>query len=221
MGCVAERHPDIVKRIVSEGHEIASHGWLHHRITDQTPLEFRRDICKTKDFLEQLSGTAVTGYRAPSYSITEKSLWAHDILFEEGYVYSSSIAPIKHDHYGIPDGARFAYLVEKDGLIEIPISTYNYKDKNYPCGGGGWFRMFPYWLSRKALRSVVSTDKQPCLFYFHPWEIDPDQPRIKGLDAKTRFRHYVRLSAMEGKIARLLEDFTWGRMDEIYYTASR
>ncbi|MDB3935111.1 DUF3473 domain-containing protein [Granulosicoccus sp.] len=220
LGCVAARHPEIVKRIVAEGHELACHGWNHQRVTNLVPQEFQADICRAKDLLEHISGVAVNGYRAPSYSIIDRTLWAHDVLYEAGFLYSSSIAPIKHDHYGIPDAPRFAYKVQKDGLIEIPITTVSYRSKNYPCGGGGWFRLYPYMLSRKALQAVIEKDLQPCVFYFHPWEIDPEQPRIKGLDAKSHFRHYVGLSGMEGKLTRLFQDFRWGRMGDIYLPQS-
>ncbi len=216
LGYVAEAHKDIVRRIVSEGHELASHGWYHHRVTDQTPEEFTVDVSRSKKVLEDISGVEVTGYRAPSYSITDKSLWAHDVLSEAGFRYSSSIAPIRHDHYGIPTAPRFAFKVNQAGLIEVPISTVNIRGSNYPCGGGGWFRLYPYQLSKLAVAHVNEQESRSCVFYFHPWEIDPDQPRIKGVNLKTRFRHYINLSSMESKIGSLLDDFSWGRMDDIY-----
>ena len=216
LGYVAQQHPGMVQRIASLGHEIASHGWKHYRVTAQSPKEFAEDIRKTKTILEDISGDIVKGYRAASYSVSEDSLWAHEELASSGHLYSSSIVPIKHDHYGIPEAPRFPFHVNPSGLLEVPVSTVAVNGKNYPCGGGGWFRLYPYSLSRLALNSIVEKENRPCVFYFHPWEIDPDQPRISGLPMKTKFRHYVNLPKMEGKICSLLDDFKWGRMDEIY-----
>ena len=220
LGCVAEQHPGMVRRIVSMGHEIASHGWQHNRVTSQTPKQFAEDISKTKLVLEDISGQAVKGYRAASYSVSEKTPWAHEELANTGHLYSSSIVPIKHDHYGIQDAPRVPFRVNPSGLLEVPISTIRWKDRNYPCGGGGWFRLYPYKISQMALSSVIKKDNQPCVFYFHPWEIDPKQPRVPGLCPKTRFRHYVNLKRMQPKLETLLDDFKWGRMDDIYLGAS-
>jgi len=214
---VAERFPDLVKRIVSEGHELASHGYDHVRVIHQTPEQFRADVIKTKQILEDISGVEIKGYRAASYSIKESNLWALDILHETGHQYSSSIYPVKHDLYGIPSAPRFKYHPRgEQGILEIPITTLEKFNKKWPCGGGGFFRLYPYALSRWALNQVNNVDKQSGMFYFHPWEIDPEQPRQEGLDVRTRFRHYLNLDKMYPRLEQLLEDFEWGRMDEIF-----
>lgn len=216
LGWVAQRHPEMVRRIVDNGHELASHGWEHIRVTQQTPVEFREDISRTKTLLEDISGTPVNGYRAASYSINGSNLWALDELANEGYLYSSSIVPINHDLYGMPDAPRFSFEAAQGRLLEIPISTVPVLGRNINCGGGGWFRFFPYTFSRWAMKQVNEHDAESGIFYFHPWEIDPDQPRQKDLGLKTRFRHYVNLSRMEKRLHRLLNDFSWGRMDHIF-----
>lgn len=216
LGHVAQEHPDMVRRIASMGHEIASHGWKHYRVTSQTQKQFSEDVRKTKAVLEDISSQEVKGYRAASYSVSENTLWAHEELALTGHCYSSSIVPVKHDHYGIPNAPRFPFHVNPSGLLEIPVSTVQLNEKNYPCGGGGWFRLYPYSLSKMALDSIIEKENRSCVFYFHPWEIDPKQPRTKGLDLKTRFRHYVNLHRMERKLESLLDDFRWGRMDDIY-----
>lgn len=217
LGWVAERYPDLIRRIVNEGHELASHGFMHTRVTQQSPEEFRADIIKTKNLLEEISGVEVKGYRAPSYSIGAANLWALDELHEAGYQYSSSIYPVKHDLYGMPEASRFSFYPRgKQGILEIPITTIRFGDKNIPCGGGGFFRLYPYVVSRWALRSVNKNENQPGMFYFHPWEIDPDQPRQTNINLKTRFRHYLNLKRMEGRLQALLEDFEWDRMDNIF-----
>jgi polysaccharide deacetylase family protein (PEP-CTERM system associated) len=218
LGWVAERYPNLIKRIVNEGHELASHGYSHVRVTQQQPAEFREDITKTKKLLEDLSGAEVQGYRAASYSIVASNLWALDELAEAGYQYSSSVYPVKHDLYGIPDAPRFAYRPRGgEGILEIPITTIRVGSKNLPCGGGGFFRLYPYALSRWALRKVNRSEGQPGMFYFHPWEIDPDQPRQKEISYKTRFRHYLNLDKMENRLQALMRDFSWGRMDDIFF----
>lgn len=217
LGWVAERHPALIRRIVSEGHELASHGWAHHRISAQTPEAFRADVRKTKAILQDLSGVTVLGYRAASFSITKQTPWAHAILEDEGYAYSSSIYPIRHDHYGIPDAPRFAYRPEAArALIEVPITTVQLGARRLPAGGGGYFRLLPYGLSRRAITRVNRRDGQPAVFYFHPWEVDPDQPRMPGLSAKTRFRHYTNLSRMQARLDKLLRRFSWTRMDRLF-----
>lgn len=216
LGWVADNYPGVVRRIVDEGHELASHGWWHRRVTSLSPDKFSEDVRKTKTLLEDISGTAVKGYRAPSYSVNESTPWVHDILAETGHKYSSSIAPVKHDHYGMPDAPRFHHRRGQSGLLEVPVSTIVFRDNNIPAGGGGWFRLYPYFLSRYCIRKINTTDQQAGVFYFHPWEFDPDQPRQKGLDATTRFRHYVNLHSMQRKVDRLLGDFSWGRMDDIF-----
>lgn len=217
LGWVAQNYPGIVRAIAAEGHEVASHGLAHVRVSDQTPDEFRADIARTKTMLEDLSGAAVNGYRAASFSITKDVTWAFDVLGEEGYRYSSSVYPIRHDHYGLPDAPRFAFPAgTNNALLEIPISSVQAFGRNLPCGGGGYFRLAPYGLSRWALRKVNDADRQPCMFYFHPWELDDEQPRIPNLPIKTRFRHYLNLSKEEARLKRLLSDFPWDRIDRVY-----
>lgn len=218
LGWIAERHPDMVRRIVDLGHELASHGWQHTRVTEQTPDEFRDDIRRTRRTLEDIGGVAVRGYRAASYSINASNLWAHDVLADEGYAYSSSIAPLRHDLYGMPEAPRFAFDAANGRLREIPVTTLRVGGRTLNVGGGGWFRLYPYAFSRWALRRVNQDDGESAHFYFHPWEIDPEQPRVPGVGAKTRFRHYLNLARMERRLTRLLRDFSWGRMDEVFAT---
>ena len=215
LGWIAERYPNLVRRIVKEGHELASHGYGHERASDQTENAFFTDINLAKILLQDLSGVEVKGYRAPSFSIGKSNLWAFDSLQKAGYRYSSSIYPIKHDHYGMPDSPRFAYEV-RDGLLEIPVTTLRMFNRNLPSSGGGYFRLFPYALSRWMLEKVNATDKESAIFYFHPWEIDAEQPRVPGISAKTRFRHYVNIDRMEKRLDQLLTDFKWGRMDQVF-----
>ena len=215
LGWVAERYPEIVKRIVNEGHELASHGYAHKKATEQSRSEFKADIIKAKKILEDLSGTEIKGYRAPSYSINKSNLWVHDELKETGHQYSSSVYPVKHDLYGIPDAPRFAYQCE-NGLLEIPITTAPIGGKNFPAGGGGFFRLYPYSLSRWIIQRGNKQDKQPSIFYFHPWEIDPQQPRQGSASFKSRFRHYLNLDKTESRLKKLLDDFKWDRMDNIF-----
>ena len=218
LGWVAERFPELMRDIHAAGHEIASHGYSHVRVTEQTPGEFREDIRATKRLLEDICGCPVRGYRAASFSITKGNLWALDVLQEEGYEYSSSIYPVKHDLYGIPDAPRFAFRRAIDGLMEVPVSTAKVMNQNLPCGGGGYFRLRPYVISRWLLRQVNRQDCEPAVFYFHPWELDPEQPVQQGLGLKTRFRHYLNLHRMEKRLDRLLADFDWGRMDDAFLT---
>ncbi len=215
LGWIAERYPALIRRIVAEGHELASHGYGHERASDLTEVAFYEDIRVAKQILEDMCGVEVKGYRAPSFSIGQGNLWAFDSLVRAGYQYSSSVYPIQHDHYGMPDSPRFAYRVRPE-LLEIPVTTLRIFNKNLPSSGGGYFRLLPYFISKWMLNRVNSDDRQPGIFYFHPWEIDADQPRVSGVDNKTRFRHYVNISRMEGKINQLLGDFKWGRMDEIF-----
>lgn len=214
LGWIAQRYPALVRRIVEAGHELASHGYGHQRVTDLSQAEFYADVHSAKQILEQLSGVEVRGYRAPSFSIGSGNLWAFDVLQRAGYAYSSSIYPIHHDHYGMPDAPRFSHRVHD--LLEIPASTFRLFGRNWPASGGGYFRLMPYEMSRWMLRRINQRDRQPALFYFHPWEIDPGQPRIAGVGAKTRFRHYVNLDRMEAKLERLLTDFHWQRMDQVF-----
>ncbi len=217
LGWVAERYPQLVRRIVDHGHELASHGYSHVRVTQQLPNEFREDVVHTKKLLEDIGGVVVRGYRAASYSIGARNLWALDVLAETGHLYSSSIYPIKHDLYGMPEAPRFAFYPHPNKrLLEIPVTTVSMFDRKLPCGGGGYFRFFPYAVSRWAMKRVNQHDRQPCIFYFHPWEVDPEQPRQQGISAKTRFRHYINLHRMERRLEALLKDFRWGRMDHLF-----
>lgn len=215
LGWVAERYPQLVRDIVAGGHELASHGHGHLRASEQTPEEFRQDLLRAKGVLEDIAGRPVIGYRAPSFSIGYGNPWAFDVLVETGHRYSSSVYPVKHDHYGMPDAPRFPYAA-RPGFTEIPVTTTRMFGRNLPGGGGGYFRLLPYALSRWALRRVNRIDQRPAIFYFHPWEIDPEQPRVPGTSLKTRFRHYVNLDKTEGRLDRLLGDFRWGRVDEVY-----
>jgi polysaccharide deacetylase family protein (PEP-CTERM system associated) len=222
LGWVAERYPALVRSIVGEGHELASHGYEHIRVTRQKRKEFSEDIVRTKRLLEDVGGRGVIGYRAASYSIGEGNLWAHDELREAGYCYSSSIYPIRHDLYGMPSAPRFAFNpLAGDSFLEIPITTTKLLGKQFPGGGGGYFRLYPYSLSRWILRRVNQREGQPGVFYFHPWEIDPDQPKQTGVGAKTRFRHYLNLHRTEERLDRLLADFGWDRMDKVFWKPSR
>lgn len=217
LGWIAEKHPAMVRRIVEQGHELASHGYGHQRATDQSRAEFLQDVSRAKHLLEDIGGVPVCGYRAPSFSIGEASLWALECLAQAGYRYSSSIYPIRHDHYGMPDAPRFAFRPESGGgLLEVPVTTVKLLNRNLPAGGGGYFRLLPYGVSRWCLRRVNEQDGQPCIFYFHPWELDPGQPRQKGISLKTRFRHYVNLHTVEDRVRALLRDFRWDRMDRIF-----
>jgi polysaccharide deacetylase family protein (PEP-CTERM system associated) len=215
LGWVAQRYPQLVQEIVKRGHELASHGFGHERASDLTEEAFVADIRSAKAILEDLSGQEIRGYRAPSFSIGKGNLWAFDCLVNTGHRYSSSIYPIAHDHYGMPDSPRFVYEV-RPGLLEVPITTLRAFGRNFPSSGGGYFRLLPYALSRWMLRRVNTTDRQAGIFYFHPWEIDTGQPRIPGIGAKTRFRHYVNIDRVEARLNQLLTDFRWGRMDHIF-----
>ncbi|MBI5256424.1 MAG: DUF3473 domain-containing protein [Burkholderiales bacterium] len=215
LGWIAERYPQLVREIVARGHELASHGHGHERASDLSEAAFYEDIRRAKAVLEDLAGLEVKGYRAPSFSIGTGNLWAFDTLARAGYRYSSSIYPIRHDHYGMPDSPRFAYRVNEQ-LLEIPVTTLRLFKRNLPSSGGGYFRLLPYALSRWMLNKVNADDQEAAIFYFHPWEIDQGQPRIPGIDMKTRFRHYVNIARMERRLQQLLADFRWGRMDEIF-----
>jgi polysaccharide deacetylase family protein (PEP-CTERM system associated) len=217
LGWVAERYPSLIKRIVQDNHELASHGFNHIRVTEQTSEQFRSDVSTTKKLLEDISGIGIDGYRAASYSIGANNQWALAVLQEEGYKYSSSIYPVKHDIYGMPSAPRYKYNpIDGNSFTEIPISTFRFAEKNFPCGGGGFFRFYPYFLSRWALKRINNIEQESAIFYFHPWEIDPDQPRQQGLNYKTRFRHYLNLNRMENRISRLLIDFKWDTMANVF-----
>ena len=215
LGWIAERYPALVRRIVAAGHELASHGYGHERVSDLSEAQFFQDIHRAKALLEDIAGVPVQGYRAPSFSIGQGNLWALDTLQRAGYRYSSSIYPIRHDHYGMPDAPRFAHQI-RDGLMEVPPTTLRLYGRNFPASGGGYFRFFPYRVSRWMLRQVHRQNQAPAVFYFHPWEIDVEQPHVPGIGFKTRFRHYVNIGRMEQRLGRLLQDFHWGRMDDIF-----
>lgn len=215
LGWVAERYPDLVKEVKRRGHEVASHGYAHTKVHQQTPAEFKADASKAKDMLEQLTGSAVVGYRAPSFSINKQSEWAFEILNEIGHQYSSSTYPVKHDLYGVPDWPQQPYM-RKEGLLEIPMPILERFGKQLPIAGGGYFRLMPYWLSSRLISSFLAEDRMPYMFYFHPWEIDPDQPRVANAPLKSKFRHYVNLNRMEDKLTRLLTQFNWASLEQVY-----
>jgi len=215
LGWVAERFPELVKEVQRRGHEVASHGFSHTRVHQQTQAEFRDDVVKAKDILEQLTGEAVIGYRAPSFSINKQSEWAFEILKDIGHVYSSSTYPIKHDLYGVPDWPQQPYM-RPEGIWEIPMPTLTMLGRQLPIAGGGYFRLMPYWLSSKLISKFLREDRMPYMFYFHPWEVDPEQPRVEGAGQKSKFRHYVNLDKMEHKLDRLLTQFNWGSLGQVY-----
>lgn len=217
LGWIAERQPALIKRIVEAGHELAAHGYRHIRADRQTPEQFRQDIRQTKALLEDLGGQPVLGYRAACFSIGADNLWALTVLQEEGYRYSSSIYPVKHDLYGMPHAPRFRFQPPQlPGFSEIPVSTLSLLGRNWPCGGGGFFRLYPYPVSRSALRHLNQSEQQPAVFYVHPWEIDAAQPRIAGLPVKARLRHYLRLASMYQRLDQLCGDFAWGSMRQVF-----
>ncbi len=215
LGWVAEAFPELIKDIHAAGHEVASHGTNHRRATTLTRAELKDDITSSINRLNDLTGDQVIGYRAPSFSIGKSNEWAFELLAELGLKYSSSTYPIEHDLYGTPDWPRFAYQ-RPEGILEIPIPTIKNKGKNQGIGGGGYFRLYPYWLSKKRIKRFMETEQAPYSFYFHPWEIDPNQPRVKDAPLLSKFRHYVNLSRMEGKLVALLEDFEWSSMKDVY-----
>jgi polysaccharide deacetylase family protein (PEP-CTERM system associated) len=212
---VAERHPALIRRIVDAGHEIASHGCDHKRVFAMTADEFRTDIARARAVLEDASGQKVSGYRAPSFSIDARTPWAHEILAEAGYAYSSSVAPIIHDHYGWRDAPRFAWKpIAGASLIELPVTTLEMGRRRMAAGGGGFFRLLPYFVSDFAVKRV-NRDARPAIFYFHPWEIDTDHPRVPNAPMRSNFRHYTNLEAMRPKLLRLLRAYDWGRTDAV------
>ncbi len=216
LGWVAARYPALMRRIVDAGHEIASHGWDHVRVFTMTPSLFQADLQRARIAIEDASGHAPIGYRAPSFSIDKRTPWAHPILAEEGFAYSSSVAPLRHDHYGWPEAPRFAHRpVAGSTLIELPVTTVELAGRRMAAGGGGFFRLLPYRFSSWAISRVNRTDRRPAVFYFHPWEIDPGQPRVRKAPLRSRVRHYSNLSAMESKLLKLLHDHRWGRTDAV------
>jgi polysaccharide deacetylase family protein (PEP-CTERM system associated) len=220
LGCVAEKHPGLVRSIAAAGHEIASHGYAHRLVYDQTPAAFRADVARAKQVLEDVSGTQVLGFRAPSYSVTPRSLWAFDVLIETGHLYDASIFPIRHDRYGIPVSARHPYVIVRDGgsLIEVPATTWRWAGMNLPVAGGGYFRLLPYAWTRFGIDRVNRVDGGPAIFYFHPWELDPEQPRLP-CGWLSRIRHYRNLHLTEGRLRRLLRDFRFAPVRSTLDTA--
>ena len=216
LGWVAERYPALMQRIAAAGHEIASHGYDHARVFTLTPDEFRDDLDRSRKLLEDSSGHKIIGYRAPSFSIDQRTPWAHEILAEQGYAYSSSVAPIKHDHYGWAGSPRFAWKpVEGSDLIELPVTTVKVGRRTFAAGGGGFFRLLPYILYERSIRKMHREDGRGAIFYFHPWEIDPDQPRVANAPVRSKIRHYTNLGHMRGKLLRAGQEFNWGRVDEL------
>ncbi|NKC30565.1 XrtA system polysaccharide deacetylase [Falsiroseomonas selenitidurans] len=216
LGWVAQRHPALVRRIVAAGHELASHGHGHERVDSIGAEAFRADIRRARRLLEDAGGVAVHGYRAPTFSIGPHTPWAHAILAEEGYRYSSSVFPVKHDLYGAPDAPRGPHRPHPDGVVELPMTTVRAFGRSLPCSGGGWFRLVPYRLFQAGLRRVNQVERRPGIFYFHPWEVDPEQPRVWQARRLSRFRHYTGLDSMVPRLDRLLRDFAWASMADVF-----
>ncbi len=214
LGWVAHRYPALMRRIVDAGHEIASHGWDHERVFRMDRQSFTADLERSRKTIEDASGKLVCGYRAPSFSIDQRTPWAYMALVEQGFTYSSSVAPVAHDHYGWREAPRFAFKpLPWSDLVELPVTTAMFAGKRLAAGGGGFFRVLPYGFSRWAIRQVNRVDERPAVFYFHPWEIDPGQPRVAGASLRSRLRHYTNLDGMAGKLRQLVGEFEWGRMD--------
>ena len=216
LGWIAARHPALIRRIAEAGHEIASHGWDHRRVFTMDDAAFRADLDRAHKAIEDASGQSPRGYRAPSFSIDARTPWAHPVLAERGYAYSSSVAPIRHDHYGWREAPRFAWRpVAGSALIELPVTTVALAGRRFAAGGGGFFRLLPYGLSSWAIRRVNRDEDRPAIFYFHPWEVDPDQPRVPEAPARSKIRHYTNLEVMESKLLKLLRDHESGRTDDV------
>jgi polysaccharide deacetylase family protein (PEP-CTERM system associated) len=216
LGWVAERHGALVQRIVADGHELASHGYFHRLAHEQTPQDFARDVGDARKRLEDTGGVRVQGYRAPTFSINTRNPWAFDVLTEQGYRYSSSVYPVRHDLYGMPQAPRFPYHPGGGTLLEIPMTTVRLAGRNMPCAGGGYFRLLPYEVFRAGLRRFNKADGAPGIFYTHPWEIDAGQPRVDAAPSMAKFRHYLNLHLMPDRLGRLLRDFQWGRVDQVF-----
>ncbi|MCB2072591.1 MAG: DUF3473 domain-containing protein [Novosphingobium sp.] len=216
LGWVAQRHSSLIRRIAAQGHELASHGWDHARVFRMDRESFAADLDRSRKAIEDASGAAVSGYRAPSFSIDRRTPWAYEVLAEQGFSYSSSVAPISHDHYGWREAPRFAFKpLDWSDLVEIPVTTATFAGRRLAAGGGGFFRVLPYGFSRWAIRQVNRREGRPAIFYFHPWEIDPGQPRVANAPLKSKLRHYTNLDGMAGKLRQLIGDFDWGRMDAL------
>lgn len=222
LGWVAERFPSLVKEIASYGHELASHGYHHQLVYMLTPDQFRDDVRRAKQTIEQVAGVRVSGYRAPSFSIVKQSLWALDVLIEEGYTYDASIFPIRHDRYGIADAPRHAHVIQRSAgsIVELPSSTVRVGSANYPIAGGGYLRLFPYALTKWGIAQVNNTDQQPVVLYVHPWEVDPDQPRLPA-SKTTQWRHHVGMASTAGKLERVVNDFAFAPVDEVLEASAR
>ena len=218
LGWIADRYPAVVRKIVAGGHELASHGYGHQLVHDLSPAEFRADLIRAKETLEATGGVAVVGYRAPTFSIGPRNPWAFDVLQATGHRYSSSIYPVRHDLYGVPDAPRFPHRPASGSILEIPMTTLQLGGRNMPIAGGGYFRLVPYTVFRTALRRFNARERKPGIFYFHPWEIDAGQPRVAAASRVSRFRHYVNIAAVPRRLERLLHDFRWGRMDQVFAT---
>lgn len=216
LGHVAEQHPELVKALYSAGHEIACHGHYHHRVCELTPEQFKHDILRAKNFLEDVISDQVKGYRAPCFSVSDKTPYAFDVIAEAGFLYSSSTYPVKHDHYGTPTWPAHPFYEKNTGILEIPQAVAKIAGRNIPAGGGGYFRLLPNYINKTLIKTFHSQQSHSYAFYCHPWEIDPEQPRIKNASAKSKFRHYVNLGAMEKKIKDLLSWGQFERMDVIY-----
>lgn len=216
LGWIAERHPGVVRQIVAAGHELASHGYGHQLVHDLTPDQFRADLLRAKAVLEDLGAVAVKGYRAPTFSIGPRNPWAFEVIEETGHRYSSSVYPVRHDLYGAPGAPRFPHRTAPGSLLEIPMTTLQLGRRNMPIAGGGYFRLMPYAVYRTALRRFNGRERAAGVFYFHPWEIDAGQPRIAAASRLSRFRHYVNIAAVPRRLERLLRDFRWGRMDQVF-----
>ena len=214
LGWVAQRQPALLRRIADAGHELASHGWDHARVHTMDRASFAADLDKSRKAIEDAAGVEVTGYRAPSFSIDQRTPWAYMALAEQGFTYSSSVAPISHDHYGWREAPRFAFRpLPWSDLLEIPVTTAEFAGRRLAAGGGGFFRVLPYAFSRWAIRQVNNRDGRPAVFYFHPWEIDPQQPRVTAASMRSKLRHYTNLDVMAEKLKQLVMEFEWGRMD--------
>lgn len=214
LGWVAKRCPQLMRRIAAAGHELASHGWDHTRVFTMDRASFALDLRMSRETIEDAAGVKVSGYRAPSFSIDQRTPWAFEELAEQGYAYSSSVAPIAHDHYGWRVAPRFAFRpLPGSDFVEIPVTTAEFAGRRLAAGGGGFFRVLPYGFSRWAIRQVNRRDGRPAVFYFHPWEIDPGQPRVTHAPLRSRLRHYTKLDGMAAKLRRLISEFRWGRMD--------
>lgn len=216
LGWIADRHPGLIRRIVAEGHELASHGYGHQLVTDLTPATFRADLERAKAVLEDTGGVEVRGYRAPTFSIGPRNAWAWDVLAATGHGYSSSVFPVRHDLYGTPDAPRRPYHPEGRSIVEIPLTTVAAFGRNFPCAGGGYFRLLPYATYRFGIRHLHRAERRPAVFYSHPWEFDPGQPDVPRAKRASRFRHRVNLALMPARLERLLTDFAWGRMDQVF-----